>query len=225
MHFAGDQGAAAPTVVVVDSDPEIRGGFVDCLRNQGIAAQTHSTPGEALANCTPHMHGCLLTEWRLPGMSGLDLQQSMAEHGCSLPFIVISREAKPATVVRAMQHGALDFFQKPCCHMQLLDSVDKAIKQDAQERRLRAMQEQVRQRLRLLTPREREVLFLVVEGRLTKQISRRLGISHKTVEVHRSNITRKMQADSVSQLLLMLTRCSIPEFVVELNETGDFVFA
>jgi FixJ family two-component response regulator len=163
--------------------------------------QDYGHPREFFANYDPETPGCLVVDLRLPDMSGLELQRVAARQGSLHPFLIITGHGDVQTAVAAMRQGALDFIEKPFSRQQLLDRVQQAVNQDQQQRKLYTQQQHVRGLIAALTGREREVLELVVEGKLTKEIARQLGISPKTVEVHRANVVRKMGADNVAELI------------------------
>jgi FixJ family two-component response regulator len=190
-----------PTVYVVEDDDHLRSVVSTMMRSVGWHVQDYSHPHEFLANYDPQVPGCLVFDLRLPDMSGLELQRVVARQGSWHPFLVMTAYGDVQTAVAAMQQGALDFIEKPFSRQQLLDRVQQAVNQDQQRRQLVVRQQQVRGLIAALTGREREVLDLVVEGKLTKEIARQLGINPKTVEVHRANVVRKMGADSVAELI------------------------
>ena len=192
---------AATTVYVIEDDDELRQSLADMIRSVGLQVQHYSHPREFFANYDPQTPGCLVVDLRLPDMSGLELQRVAARQGSLHPFLIITGHGDVQTAVAAMRQGALDFIEKPFSRQQLLDRVQQAITQDQQQRRLFTQQQHVRGLIAALTGREREVLELVVEGKLTKEIARQLGISPKTVEVHRANVVRKMGADNVAELI------------------------
>ncbi|MGD9648306.1 MAG: response regulator transcription factor [Pirellulales bacterium] len=189
------------TVYVVEDDDELRLALATMIRSVGLQVREFSHPREFLANYDPQTPGCLVVDLRLPDMSGLELQRLAAGLGSLHPFLVISGQGEVSSAVAAMQQGALDYIEKPFSRQQLLDRVHQAIDQDRQRRKLVAQQQHVRWLIASLTTREREVLDQVVEGRLTKEIARQLGISPKTVEVHRANVVRKMGADNIAELI------------------------
>lgn len=192
---------AATTVYVIEDDDELRESLAAIIRSVGLHVQDYGHPREFFANYDPETPGCLVVDLRLPDMSGLELQRVAARQGSLHPFLIITGHGDVQTAVAAMRQGALDFIEKPFSRQQLLDRVQQAVNQDQQQRKLFTQQQQVRALIAALTGREREVLELVVEGKLTKEIARQLGISPKTVEVHRANVVRKMGADNVAELI------------------------
>jgi FixJ family two-component response regulator len=147
--------------------------------------------------------GCLVVDVRMPGMSGLELQQHLNLLGATIPVIFITGHGDISMAVEAMQHGAFDFVPKPFRDQDLLDRVQRALEKDAINRREFGQSERLRQRLELLTPREREVLELVTSGKPNKVMAADLGVSQRTVEIHRAHVMEKMQADSLAQLVRM----------------------
>lgn len=193
---------AEPTVYVVEDDHDMRRSLEWALKSEGLRVATFGSPLEFLDRFDARSAaGCLVLDLRLPGMTGLDVYRQVRARGGALPFVVITAHGDVPHAVAAMRQGALDFIEKPFSRQQLLDRVREALASDAESRQRAHGEEEVRQRLAKLTPREREVLDLVVEGKLTKEIARRLGISPKTVEVHRSNLVKKMDVECVAQLV------------------------
>ncbi len=190
-----------PTVHVVDDDADLRKSLKWLLRKAGFSVESYSSPAQFLKEYDPDLPGCVLLDLRMPGMSGIELQQSMAEHGWGTPIIFITAYADVPTAVRATQAGAVDFIEKPFRRQLLLDRIHEAIERDAKARRQQSQRADLEARMALLTPRQREILEMVVAGRATKQIAFQLGISPRTVEVHRSHIMERMLADSVADLV------------------------
>jgi len=192
-------------VSLVDDDDEMRASLTWMLENHGIRVRSYKTPAELLDNYDPAEPGCLVLDLRLPGMSGLDLREVLWDRGCRKPFIMISGHGDIATAVKSMHKGAIDFLEKPFEGADFLACVDRALARETADRQLRKQNAEIDSLLASLTPREREVLDLVITGMLTKQIAERLGVAAKTIDVHRSNITRKMKVESVAQLVRKMT--------------------
>lgn len=190
-----------PTVFVVDDDPSMRKSLQWLTESVGLNVETFATAEEFLTTYNNARPGCLLLDMRMPGMSGLDLQSRLAEAEARLPVIIVTGHGEIQSAVRAMKLGAVAFIEKPFRDQELLDNVRQAIERDLQEREQEAARRDVEARHARLTPREREVLNLVVAGRANKQIASELGISQKTVEVHRSHVMRKLEAQSVAELV------------------------
>lgn len=194
--------AKDPRVFLVDDDHSSRDALEFLLASIDLQVEAFDSPQDFLANYEPSLApGCLLTDVRMPGMSGLDLQEELQERGIHLPVIVMSGYADVPMAVRAMRQGALDFLEKPCNGQKLLDCVQKAIDRDSERRRERVELQAIEARLARLTPREREVMELVVRGLLNKQIASTLYISLKTVEQHRARVMEKMEAESLAKLV------------------------
>jgi FixJ family two-component response regulator len=189
------------TVFVVDDDEAVRDSLALLLRSVELAVATFSSANEFLDSYDPAAPGCLILDVRLPGMSGLELQQRLADDGADLPIVFITGHGDVPMAVRAMRRGAVDFLQKPFSDQELLDRVQQALAEQSQRRQQSESKAEIAQRIRSLTPREHEVMELIVEGLANKVIANRLGTSQRTVEVHRANVMRKMQADSVARLV------------------------
>ena len=195
---------AKPVVYVVEDDEALRFCLTTALARAEIDIEAFSSPTKFLAAYQPQRPGCLVLDLILPEMSGLDLSQELRNRDCWRPFILVTGRATIPVTVEAMRQGAFDVLEKPFERHRLIASVKGAMHRDQFERHCREVRANVASRVGLLTGREREVMELVVDGRLTKQIAKALGISTKTVEVHRSNITRKMGVDSVPQLVKLM---------------------
>jgi len=189
------------TVFVVDDDEAVRDSLALLLRSVELAVATFSSANEFLDSYDPAAPGCLILDVRLPGMSGLELQQRLADDGADLPIVFITGHGDVPMAVRAMRRGAVDFLQKPFSDQQLLDRVQQALAEQSQRRQQSESKAEIAQRIGSLTPREHEVMELIVEGLANKVIANRLGTSQRTVEVHRASVMRKMQADSVARLV------------------------
>ncbi len=197
-----------PTVFVVDDDPAIRESLRWLIESVGLNVKMFTTAYEFLEGYDPSLPGCLVLDIRMPGMSGLDLQNELAARQFSIPVLIITGHAEVPVAVRAMKAGALDFIEKPFSDQLLLDRIRRAIEKDTESRRAHSQRAEVAARLAQLTPREREVMDLVIAGKANKVIASELGLSPKTVEVHRAHVMKKMQVDSLADLvrLGMLSR-------------------
>jgi FixJ family two-component response regulator len=190
-----------PLVLIVDDDEEIRSALQELLLSVGIDACCFASTQELLHADLPERPGCLILDVRMPGASGLDLQQRLASNGNTRPIIFLTGHGDIPMSVQAIKAGAVDFLTKPVRDQTLLDAVAAAIKKDISQRNAARLVKQHIDRYAKLTPREREVLREVVKGRLNKQIAFELGISEITVKLHRGNLTKKMQATTVGQLI------------------------
>ena len=192
-----------PTVFVVDDDDLIRTTLQSCVESVGLAVETYASPMAFLEKCDGSRSGCLILDVRMPGMSGLQLQEALQAKGITLPIIFLTGHGDVPNAVRAMRQGAVDFMEKPFNVQALLDLIQKSVERDIQERQTASVRNSVQANLNDLTAREREVMDLVVAGRSSKEIARKLEISPKTVESHRARIMLKMDADSVVDLVQM----------------------
>jgi len=188
-----------PVVSIVDDDPSFLKAVSRMLRAAGYAVRTFPSAGEFLAQ-TSDAPGCLIADLRMPGLSGLDLQAALARDPQAPPVIFLTGQGDIATTVRAMRQGAEDFLTKDSPKATLLLAVERAFDRDARQRAERVRMQELRGRFDTLTPREREVLQHVVQGRLNKQIASNLGISERMVKLHRTAITTKVQVHSVAKL-------------------------
>ena len=193
-----------PTVFVVDDDEEVRSALKLLFESVGLPVICYASAVEYLDQFDDSLPGCLVVDIRMPGMSGLDMQEKLIERPVHPPVIIITGHGDVPMAVRAVQAGAIDFIEKPFRDQILLDSVHRAIEQDAEKRGEASRLSEIREHLDQLTPREREVLELVISGMRNKNISEQLGITLSTVEAHRSRVMEKMQADSLSHLMRMM---------------------
>lgn len=200
----------AALVYVVDDDEGVRHGLQLLLASGGVQTACFADPLDFLDSCQGNTPGCVLLDVRMPGMSGLDLQQRLHDRGVRLPVIVLTGHADVPMAVRAMKVGAFDFIQKPFNEQQLLDRVFEAIAQDRQRRARDSERAAIAERLQRLTPREREVLDRIVAGQANKVIARELAISERTVELHRAHLLQKMGLRSVAQLVQAVLSTQIP---------------
>jgi len=192
------------TVFVVDDDDAFRDSLEILFESVGLKVETYGSAASFLEHFDPGRRGCLVLDVRMPGMSGLELQTRLNERGIFLPVIFMTGHGDVPMAVRAMKSGAVDFLSKPFSHQELLDLVQGALKGEAEQREREDERRMVLDRLRRLTPREEEVMELVVEGQANKVIANRLGISQRTVEIHRSQVMQKMEAASLAELVRMV---------------------
>jgi FixJ family two-component response regulator len=198
-------------VFVVDDDRSVREGVADLLSSVGLQVKAFATAQEFLHYKRPDAPACLVLDVRLPGASGLDVQRDIARSTEPLPVIFITGHGDVPMSVRAMKEGAVEFLTKPFREQELLDAVQHALACDEAARERRARAAEVRRRYDSLTPRERDVMALVISGRLNKQIAGVLGTSEITAKVHRGQVMHKMKADSVVELLRMAEAIGIVE--------------
>ncbi|HVW71503.1 MAG TPA: response regulator [Steroidobacteraceae bacterium] len=192
-----------PTISVVDDDAAARSSLRLLLKSLGLAATAYDSAAAFLASHSPQQPGCLLLDIRMPGMSGLELQEELNRRGSLTPIIFITGHGDVPMAVEAMQHGAFDFLQKPFRDQELLDRVQRALAKDRSVRDSLLEHDTIRRRLDSLTEREHDVLELVTGGAPNKIIAHKLGISQRTVEIHRARVMEKMSADSLAQLVHM----------------------
>lgn len=190
-----------PTVFVVDDDAAMRASLRWLIESVGLQVVTCSTAQAFLDTYAPEQPGCLLLDVRMPGMSGLDLQQELSARRITLPVVIITGYADVPIAVRAMKGGAFDFVEKPFSDEVLLQRIRRAISLDADTRRIDSERTSVEARLRLLTARERDVLERVIIGKSNKAIAAELKLSAKTVETHRAHVMDKMKAASLAELI------------------------
>lgn len=194
---------------VVDDDPAVRKSLARLLRSAAIDALTFASPEEFLAHVPTDAAGCLILDIQLPGLDGLALQRELAARASDLPIIFLTGHGDVPRSVEAMKRGASDFLTKPVEDEILLRAVRLALEADRRGRNTRAEASEIRRRLESLTPREREVMEGVVAGRLNKQIGGDLGISEKTVKVHRGRVMEKMGAASIAELVRLGERARL----------------
>jgi len=194
-------GAAPPLVIVVDDDEAVREALLELILSAGLRATGFASTRELLDADVLDSPGCLILDVRMPGASGLDLQQQLTRNGNPKPIIFLTGHGDIPMTVQAMKAGAVDFLTKPVRDQTLLDAILAGIATDAARRAEAAIVQRNVERVETLTPREREVLRHVARGRLNKQIAFALGISEVTVKLHRGNVMRKMEAASIGELI------------------------
>lgn len=194
-----------PTVYVIDDDVAVRRFLEDLIESVSLRVEAYASAQEFLDAFDPGAPGCVVLDIRMPGMSGLELQRELAERAISLPIIILTGHGDVQIAVQAMRAGAVDFIEKPFNNELLLDRVQMAVAQSVDAANARAKQDEFATRMNSLTPREHDVLDLVVTGETNKGVARRLGISEKTVEVHRARVMAKMQAKSLADLVRIVT--------------------
>ena len=192
------------TVFIVDDDDAVRGSLRLLLKSAGLPSVVLSSAQEFLDLWHPEQPGCLILDVRMPSMSGIELQTELNRRGAIIPVIFISGHGDIPMAVEAIQHGAFDFLQKPFRDQDLIDRVQRALAADGDNRRALSQRDAVRQRYESLTPREQEVLTLVTQGKANKVMAGDLGVSQRTVEIHRARVMEKMGAQSLAQLVRMV---------------------
>jgi two-component system response regulator FixJ len=195
---------AISTVFVVDDDEGARNSLRFLLKSVGLPAVTFSTAQAFLAAYEPHQPGCLVLDVRMPGMSGLELQQELNRRGAVVPVVFVTGHGDVPMAVEAIQQGAFDFVQKPYREQELLDRIQRALVKDQENRKALEERDRIRARLASLTAREREVMQLMILGKPNKVMAADLGLSQRTVEIHRAHVMEKSGATSVAQLVRMV---------------------
>jgi FixJ family two-component response regulator len=191
-------------VMVVDDDAGVRNAMRSLLKSVGLNSTLYASAQEFLQAYQPSQCGCLVLDIRMPGMSGMELQQQLNTRGAVVPVIFMSGHADIPMAVEAMQHGAFDFLQKPFRDQDLLDRIQRAIASDAERRKSLGEHARIKSHLESLTPREREVLDLLTQGKQNKVVGQELGVSPRTIEIHRARVMEKMGAHSVAELVRMM---------------------
>jgi len=199
-----DPSLAKATVFVVDDDQAMRNSLKWLIESVGVQVESFSSADEFLAQYQPGRAGCLVLDVRMPGMSGLDLQEHLVAKNIRIPVVIITGHGDVPMAVRAMKSGAIDFIEKPFNDEVLLDAIRRAIAYEEQQRSQMSEHLQIQERLSHLTPREREVMEMVTEGKSNKEIANALGVSAKTIEAHRARVMEKMQAGSLAELVRMV---------------------
>jgi FixJ family two-component response regulator len=195
--------SASPVVFIVDDDDSLRRALERVIRSVGLEVRSFATPAAFLAHPRPDRPACLILDLRLPGTSGVALQEQLVRAADDLPIVFLTAYADVATSVRAMKAGAADFLQKPVDDQRLIDAVQEALGKATMRREERAERARIAALAAALTPREREVLALIVTGLPNKLVADRLGAAEKTVKVHRARVMEKMNADSLAELIVM----------------------
>jgi len=203
-----------PIVYIVDDDDEVRESLADLVDSVGLATETFPNAAAFLSRFSDDQRGCLLLDIRMPGMSGLELQQTLEDRGSRLPVIFITGHGDVPMAVAAMRRGAVDFIEKPYRDQELLDRINAAVELGQRRQDEQAEVEAIAKRYATLTPREREVMGLIVQGQANKVIALDLGLSQRTVEVHRARVMEKMGVRSLAQLVRVHGRLE--------SQRGDF---
>ena len=194
-----------PTIFVVDDDDAVRDSLRDLIDSVGLEVATYPSAHAFLDVYDNAQHGCLVLDIRMPGMSGLELQARLNERGSSLPVVFITGHGDVPMAVEAMKRGAMDFIQKPFRDQELLDRINLALEQNRRQRAIEETKQDIAARIATLTRREREIMDMVIQGRANKVIAIDLGLSQRTVEVHRAHVMDKMKARTLAELVRMNT--------------------
>jgi FixJ family two-component response regulator len=200
---------SAPTVYIVDDAREVRMALSRLLGASGYQVSAFESAERFLEEQDAEAPGCLLLDVCMPGLSGIELQRTLAGSPCARPIVFLSGKGDVQIGVHAMKEGAVDFLTKPIDHAQLVAAIEQALKRDAEQRRERDIRRMIQERLETLTPRERQVMVQVIHGRLNKQIAVGLGTGEKTVKVHRARVMLKMGAHSVAELVQLAARVGV----------------
>jgi len=196
----------SPTVFIVDDEDQVRNAIGLLLETVKLPHRGFASAADFLSEFDPEAPGCIVLDLRMPGMSGMELQSRLRAMGSTLPIVFVTAHGDVPTAVQAVKAGAVDFIQKPFQDQKLLDMIHEALARDTKSRSDRKEVAAIEGRMASLTPREREVMVLVTLGKRNKTIARELGISQRTVEVHRARVMEKMRVRSVSELVQMVLR-------------------
>ncbi|MDH5488805.1 MAG: response regulator [Rhodospirillaceae bacterium] len=188
-------------VFVVDDDDAVRESLSWLISSIGLKVETYPSAQDFLDSFIPEKHGCLIVDVRMPGMNGLELQRKLADKATCLPVIVITGHGDVQMAVRAMKDGAFDFVEKPFNDNTIIEHVEKAVRECKNRRSKESLKQEIQSLIALLTPRENEIMDMIVNGETNKSIARNLSISDKTVEAHRAKVMEKMQSSSLAELM------------------------
>jgi len=198
-----------PVIFIVDDDASAREGIEDLLQSIGLRVMSFGSSQEFLDSKRPDAPGCIILDVRLPNISGLEFQKLLTEAGIEIPVVFVTGHGDIPMSVTAMKSGAVEFLTKPFREQAMLDAINVGIERDRQRRRALKLVAELRQRFESLTPRERDVFALVITGRPNKPLAAELGLSEMTIKVHRSQITKKMKASSIVELVRIADRLGL----------------
>jgi FixJ family two-component response regulator len=201
--------SSRPTVFVVDDDQAMRNSLKWLIESVSMQVETYESANAFIQSYYPGRSGCLLLDVRMPGMSGLELQEYLRVNQIAIPVIIITGHGDVPMAVRAMKAGAVDFIEKPFNDELLLESIRRAMALDVKQRDMQSQRAEIATRLARLTPREHEVMVMVTNGKANKEIATNLGVSSKTVEAHRARVMEKMEADSLAELVRMAINANL----------------
>jgi len=201
MHKPADPGTTEPVVLIIDDDEAVRDSLAALVEVAGLPVRTFVNALEFLHRCNPEQPGCVVADLRMPHMDGLELQEELSRRGCGLPVIIITAHGEVRSAATAFRAGAVDFLEKPFDDGVFLCRVHEALQRDAHQRRDRSAAASALTKLAILSPRERDVAGLMVEGCANKTIAIRLGIGVRTVETHRANILSKLDIRTIPELM------------------------
>jgi FixJ family two-component response regulator len=197
-------------IYLVDDDEAVRDSLAMLFESIGLAYEAYPSALDFLQHYDPERHACLVADIRMPGLSGLELQQRLNDQRAEIPIVFITGHGDVPMAVTAMKSGAADFIQKPFRDQDLIDRINKALERDRDRRKSRAEQDEIRSRIALLTPREKEVMQRVVRGQANKVIAMDLGVSQRTVELHRARVMRKLKMRSLAELVHAVDKIAVP---------------
>ena len=197
-----------PTIFVIDDNKAARQSLEGLLRTSGFEVESYSSAAVFLEDYDSTRPGCLVLDIRMPGMSGLELQERLTRRGIRIPIVVMSGHGSVENVVQAMKGGAVNFIQKPYRAKALLESIRQALELDARIRQEQAERARIAARITLLSPRERMVMGLLAEGKSAKDIAAQFGLNRKTVDLHRAHLMEKLRAESVVDLVRLVQTCT-----------------